>query len=75
MDEFAGHYTVLSFGHVKVYDAERGVGTIVDDDTGREVRVYHSALEGVKTLTPGQAVEFEVVRKGRDTEAAHVLPV
>ena len=75
VDEFAGQYTVLSYGHVKLYDEERGVGTIVDEDTHREYRFYHSALEGVKTVTPGQAVEFEVSHRGREVEATHVLPV
>lgn len=74
-DEFAGQYTVLSYGHVKTYDATRGVGTVVDDATGHEYRFYHSALEGVTALAPGQAVEFEVSRKGRDAEASYLLPV
>ena len=73
-DEFAGQYTVLSYGHVKDYDPERGVGTLVDDDTSREYRFYHSALAEVSAVTPGQAVEFELNRKGRVAEVAFVFP-
>ena len=75
VDEYAGQYTILSYGHVKAYDATRGLGTVVDDASGHEYRFYHSALEGVTALAPGQAVEFEVSRKGRDAEASCVLPV
>ena len=74
-DEYAGQYTILSYGHVKSFDAERGVGTVVDEDTDREYCFYHSALQGVTTLTPGHAVEFEVSRKGRDVEVSYILPV
>jgi CspA family cold shock protein len=64
---------VRSFGHVKSYDADRGYGFIVDDDTDEEYYVHHSGLEGVRALSAGQAVEFETVRKGRETQAVHVI--
>lgn len=73
-NEFAVHYTVRAYGHVKWFDPERGEGVIVDDDDGREYHVRRSGIEGsAKTLTEGQAVEYEVLGRGREAEAVYVL--
>lgn len=68
------HYVVRSYGHVKGYDLDKGEGLIVDDDDGREYHVRRSALEGgVRSLSEGQAVEFEIMGRGWEAEAVHVL--
>ena len=69
-------YTVRSLGHVKWYDVQKGYGFVSDDDSGQEYFVHQSALEGGLTeLVEGQAVEFELERKAKGDEAAHVLPL
>lgn len=70
------HYVVRSYGHVKGYDLDKGEGSIIDDDDGREYHVRRSALEGsVRSLSEGQAVEFEILGHGWEAEAVHVLIV
>ncbi len=73
-DEFEVHYVVRSYGHVKGYDLDKGEGAIVDDDDGREYHVRRSGLEGgLRSLSEGQAVEFEIMGRGWEAEAVHVL--
>lgn len=73
-DEFEVHYVVRSLGHVTWYDADKGEGSITDDDDGREYHVRRSALEGgARGLQVGQAVEYELMGRGWEAEAVHVL--
>ena len=49
-------------------------GRLTSDDDGQEYFVHQSALEGgVQELSEGQAVEFELERRVKGIEAAHVL--
>jgi CspA family cold shock protein len=60
-------------GTVKWFSNEKGYGFISRAE-GDDVFVHFSAIEmdGFKTLTEGQQVEFEVVDGPKGKQAAHV---
>jgi len=49
-------------GVVKWFDVERGYGFITPDEGGKDVFCHYSAIDssGYRSLTVGQAVEYEV---------------
>ena len=63
-------------GTVKWFRNEKGFGFISRAE-GDDVFVHFSAIdgEGYKSLTEGQAVEFEVVDGPKGKQAANVRPV
>ena len=66
----------MTTGTVKFYNAERGYGFIQPEDGSNDVFVHATALEaaGIRTLTDGQKVTFDITmdeRKGK-TSASNV---
>jgi CspA family cold shock protein len=63
-------------GTVKWFSNEKGFGFISRDGED-DVFVHFSAIEGegYKSLTEGQAVEFDVVDGPKGKQAANVRPV
>jgi CspA family cold shock protein len=63
-------------GVVKWFSNEKGYGFISQSD-GEDVFVHFSAIEidGYKSLTQGQEVEFEVTEGPKGKQAANVRPV
>ena len=63
----------MATGTVKWFNAEKGYG-FIKQDGGNDVFVHFSAInmEGYKTLTEGQKVEFEVVQGDKGLQAANV---
>jgi CspA family cold shock protein len=61
---------------VKWLSNEKGYGFIQRDE-GDDVFVHHSAvqMEGYRSLTEGQRVEFEVVQGDKGLQAANVQPI
>jgi len=60
-------------GTVKSYDPDEGVGCIVREPEGQEVRVSSTGLAlGVDCLYEGDSVEFDV-GTGTDWEARNVM--
>lgn len=64
-----------STGSVKWYDPERGHGFIKPDEDGEDVFVHHSGIHGsgMKTLMPGDRVEFDLVEADHGPAADGVL--
>jgi len=58
---------------VKWFSNEKGYG-FIEREEGDDVFVHFSAInmEGYKTLTEGQRVEFEVVQGDKGLQAANV---
>ncbi len=61
-------------GTVKWFNDKKGYGFIVAD-TGKDVFVHHSAIEGegYKTLKEGEKVEFEIVSGPKGEQATKVV--
>jgi len=64
-------------GTVKWFSDEKGFGFITPEDGSKDCFVHHSAIQaqGFKTLSEGQAVEFDVVQgqKGPAAENVHAV--
>lgn len=60
-------------GQVKWFDAEKGYGFITTD-SGKDVFVHYSQIQvnGYKTLTEGQKVEFEITTGRRGDQVSNV---
>ena len=64
----------MAKGSVKWFNEKKGFGFIQQEGGGPDVFVHFSALqgEGFKTLTEGQAVEFDVVQDAKGAKAQNV---
>lgn len=65
----------MARGTVKWFNDSKGYGFIEREDGEDDVFVHYSAIqmEGFKTLTEGQTVEFEVATGDRGLHAANVV--
>jgi cold shock protein len=65
----------MSTGKVKWFNESKGYGFIEPEGGGRDVFVHYSAIqgEGYKTLSEGQAVEFEIIQGEKGPQASNVL--
>lgn len=61
-------------GKVKWFSDRKGYGFITTED-GKDIFVHHSAIigEGYKTLSEGQAVEFEINQGPKGEQAVKVV--
>ena len=64
-------------GQVKWFNDSKGYGFITPSDGSADLFVHHSdvQMEGFKTLSEGQQVEFEVTQGQKGPRAANVRVV
>ncbi len=67
----------MARGRIKWFNDAKGYGFIEQPDGGEDVFVHFSAInmEGFKTLSEGQEVEFEVRQGDKGLQAANVTRV
>ena len=63
-------------GTVKWFNDAKGFGFITREDGQKDVFVHHSAIqmEGYRTLSEGQKVEYEITQGQKGPQAANVRP-
>jgi CspA family cold shock protein len=66
----------MQTGTVKWFNDAKGFGFITPSDGSPDVFVHFSAIEGAgfRSLSEGQAVEFEVTQGPKGAQAARVIP-
>lgn len=64
-------------GKVKWFNNQKGYGFIITEQGGTDIFVHYSVIQGdgYKTLSPGQDVEFELVKGDKGEQAQNVLKV
>ena len=64
-------------GRVKWFNESKGFGFITPDDGSKDCFVHYSSIQGsgFRTLTEGQAVEFEIVQGQKGPAAENVSPI
>jgi len=63
----------MKCGKVKWFNNDKGYG-FIDNADGEDIFVHYSAIniDGYKTLTEGQVVEFELIDNGKGLQAVNV---
>jgi len=66
----------MATGIVSKFIDEKGFGFITPDGGGKDVFVHHSdiKMDGFKTLSPGQRVNFDLAQEAKGPKAANVTP-
>jgi cold shock protein len=64
-------------GQVKWFSDQKGYGFIQQEDGGQDVFVHHSSItmDGFRSLSEGQAVEYELESGPKGPKAVNVRPV
>jgi CspA family cold shock protein len=64
----------MAIGTVKFFNTTKGFGFIAPEDGGKDVFVHATAVEqaGLRSLTEGQRVEFDIVPDARGSKATNL---
>ena len=64
----------MAVGTVKFFNSAKGFGFIAPEGGGKDVFVHATAVEaaGMRTLTEGQKVSFDIVPDARGAKAANL---
>ena len=64
-------------GTVKWFNDQKGFGFITPEDGSKDLFVHHTGIDiqGFKTLSENQQVEFEMVESDKGPKAANVKPL
>ncbi len=62
-------------GTVKWFNDQKGYGFIKQDGVAEDIFVHHTAIkmEGFRTLTPGETVDFEIKKDEKGLKAVNVM--
>jgi CspA family cold shock protein len=68
---------IMARGTVKWFNDQKGFGFITPDGGGPDLFVHYSAVQGsgFKTLSEGQAVEYEATQGQKGPQASNVRPL
>jgi cold shock protein len=66
----------MTIGTVKFFNVSKGFGFITPEGGGKDVFVHSSALEvaGLRSLSEGQKVSFDIQPDARGSKAANIQP-
>lgn len=66
----------MTIGTVKFFNVSKGFGFITPEGGGKDVFVHSSALEaaGLRSLSEGQKVSFDIQPDARGAKAANIQP-
>lgn len=66
----------MATGTVSKFIDEKGFGFITPDGGGKDVFVHHSDIKmnGFKTLSPGQRVNYDLAQEAKGPKASNVTP-
>lgn len=66
----------MSKGIIKWFNNEKGYG-FINADKEEDIFVHYTAinLDGYKTLSEGQEVEFKLIKTEKGLQAANVVPI
>jgi CspA family cold shock protein len=61
-------------GIVKTFNAAGGQGVVVSDEERKEFHIRASSInmEGIKTLTKGQRISFDIARNPKGDQAVNI---
>lgn len=67
----------MANGKVKWFNDRKGFGFITPDDGGEDLFVHHSNItaDGYRSLSDGQAVEYDVGEGRKGPQAMNVQPI
>ena len=67
----------MARGKVKWFNEKKGYGFIQMDEGGIDVFAHYTHIsgEGFKTLTEGQAVEFEIIQDVKGAKAINITGI
>ena len=67
----------MARGTVKWFDEKKGYGFIEREDGGKDVFVHHTGIQGsgLKTLTEGESVTFDIEQGNKGPKAVNVIKV
>ena len=65
----------MATGEVKWFNNAKGWGFIIPEGGGEDIFVHFSAIQGTgyRTLTPGQIVNYDIIKGERGDHANNVI--